>query len=456
MEYPGTSVGAHFAFADFGTPGATADDFDPDTLDGIAEIVSVGDVEVRITTLDGQVLMNAASTGTSYNAGYGGGPPTVGDFDGDGKPEVAVAGGESYRVYDLDCAGGGAGCFGDFIRWSQDSQDASSAQTGSSIFDFDGDGQAEAVYADECFTRIYDGRSGDVLFSAFRTSCTWYENAVIADPDEDQNTEILVGSNDSCLNDDGHVDCPSIDPIHRGVRCESGADCPSGTCDAGFCRCADDTECPAGNSCEVPPGDTPGSGNTCRAEHPDGAGIQGLRVLRDHLDRWASSRPLWNQHAYSVTNVNDDATIPATASWLPNFTQPGLNNFRQNVQGETSSGDLPDITGRANPNACQQAGDATLLRSTVCNRGHRAVGAALPATFYAGDPADGQILCTSYTDGPVPVGGCLEVSCAITETVEGTITIVVNDDGEGGRTTVECNEANNADAVTIPPCVVPI
>src|SRR5690606_11383131 len=37
-EHVGTSKGAHFAFADFGTPGATADDFDPTTLDGIAEI----------------------------------------------------------------------------------------------------------------------------------------------------------------------------------------------------------------------------------------------------------------------------------------------------------------------------------------------------------------------------------------------------------------------------------
>src|SRR5690606_34005402 len=166
-EHVGTSKGAHFAFADFGTPGATADDFDPTTLDGIAEIVSVGGARVYLTTLGGQELMEAASTGTSYNANYGGGPPPVGDFDGDGLPQTAVAGGASYRVYDLECAGGGAGCFGDFIRWSRESQDASSAQTGSSIFDFDGDGQAEAVYADECFTRIYDGTSGDVLFSAF-------------------------------------------------------------------------------------------------------------------------------------------------------------------------------------------------------------------------------------------------------------------------------------------------
>ena len=38
-----------------------------------------------------------------------------------------------------------------------------------------------AVYGDECFTRVYDGVTGKVLYSRFRTSCTWYENPVVAD-----------------------------------------------------------------------------------------------------------------------------------------------------------------------------------------------------------------------------------------------------------------------------------
>ena len=46
---------------------------------------------------------------------------------------------------------------------------------------------------------------------------------------------------------------------------------------------------------------TPGIGNTCRAEHPNGAKKTGIRVLKDKLDRWASSRSIWNQHAYNIT-----------------------------------------------------------------------------------------------------------------------------------------------------------
>ena len=63
---------------------------------------------------------------------------------------------------------------------------ASSATTGSSIFDFEFDGQAEAVYGDECFTRVYEGKTGEVLYSSYRTSCTWYENPIVADVDNDR------------------------------------------------------------------------------------------------------------------------------------------------------------------------------------------------------------------------------------------------------------------------------
>src|SRR6185503_11593224 len=142
------------------------------------------------------------------------------DFDNDGKPEIAVAGKTRFRIIDFDCQGGGGGCEADGVRWSQPSQDASSAQTGVAVFDFDGDGQAEAVYADECFLRVYDGKSGEVLYSAYRTSGTWYESPVVADVDQDQNTEIVVNNNGgvTCPASGGALDKPYVDPLHKGVR----------------------------------------------------------------------------------------------------------------------------------------------------------------------------------------------------------------------------------------------
>jgi hypothetical protein len=93
-------LGSHFAVADFGTPGATAADFDPTKLDGIAEVVATNSEaaggRVSIYTLTGQEVMGvqtAVDPGVPVEAGNeSGGPPTIGDFDNDGFPEVAIAG----------------------------------------------------------------------------------------------------------------------------------------------------------------------------------------------------------------------------------------------------------------------------------------------------------------------------------------------------------------------------
>ncbi len=442
LAYPGSPTARHYGYADFGTPGATPGDFDFTTLDGIAEVVVSGDNRVGIYTLGGQQVFYVSGLST-------GGPPTIGDFDNDGFPEIAVADGIFLYVFDPDCTAAGPDCYGPNIRWRQSSQDSSSATTGLSIFDFEGDGQAEVVYADECFTRIYDGMTGEVHFSAYRTSCTWYENAIIADPDRDDNAEILVGSNTNCS-----ISCPLIDPIHRGLRCENDGACPSGQCDAGYCRCSDHDQCGSGYQCVAPLAGTPGSGQVCRAYRPPGAAQTGLRVMRDRLDRWVSSRPLWNQHVYTVTNINDNGTVPRTSAWKANFREPGLNNFRQNVQGPTGRDQAPDITGRFNEGrVCEFTSEGIFLVAQVCNRGAKAVGAAMPATFYLGEPELGNILCVSYTSGPVPVGGCMEVSCDVGFSVSGEVVMVVNDDGAGGQTTIECNSDNNTDRTNLQLCL---
>jgi hypothetical protein len=238
------------------------------------------------------------------------------------------------RVYDLECVNSNTQCsLTNYQRWSMPSQDLSSSRTGAGVFDFDGDDLAEAVYADECFLRVYDGNTGEVWFSTFRTSCTWYENPTIANTDDDQSVELIVGSNANCA-----IGCPAVDPIHKGIRCANNSECTSNVCTNGFCRCTANTDCPTGYVCSASGFSAevtaPSGGTTCRAYHPPGVGLQGVRVISDAAGEWKPSRSIWNQHAYTLHGVRDDGTIPRSSErlGLKKGYARETNNFRQNRQ----------------------------------------------------------------------------------------------------------------------------
>ena len=461
----------YIALGDFGTYGTDPADDDRFTLDGIAETISIRSGTARIMTTEGRVIFQHFLPG-----GGGGGPPTVGDFDGDGLAEFAAAGSDSYTVFDPDCSGlpDFSLCHSlrtDGVLWTQDSQDYSSNRTGSSLFDFEGDGRTEAIYADEVFTRVYDGRTGEVVFSTWTSSCTWNENPIVADVDGDFAAELVVPSNTNCgtsprstktwsafggsFYETSHRGNP-MDPLFRGIRCETEDDCLSGVCDAGYCRCTDDDDCGGAGSgfvCDAPPASpmtpTPGSGNTCRAEWL--GQINGIRVHADVLGRWVDSRTIWNQHAYTVTNIEEDGTVPATSSWVQNWEQDGLNNFRMNVQGSADVNTSPDMTASMGFVADCMPSGAAILSVRICNRGTAPVGSGLPATFYEGDPSNGLDICTAYTTVDLYPGQCEEISCEWESAPPAAdpkdVTIITDDDGTGSGTTNECVEENNRSTI---------
>jgi hypothetical protein len=366
----------------------------------------------------------------------GGGPPTVADFDGDGLPEVAVAGKGFYTIYDIDCGpnprpGGtctatgtcdfvpGACPAGGYYAWSRTSQDYSSDVTGSSVFDFEADGTSEVIYADECFVRVYNGKTGEVEFSQYHSSCTWYENPVVADTDGNFRANLVTPSNKACApaGQDGiacsNLDANGVDSLFAGLHCKKNGDCISGVCDSGLCRCTagaeccgdmDDAKClEQGYACAPPPAGTPGNGNTCRAAHPHG--VSGIRVYEDANDKWVRSRTIWNQHAYAVTNVNEDGTIPKTSNWKNNWDDPTLNNFRQNVPGDNNGKATGDATAGASDFAC--VGGTVHLKAPVCNRGADPIAAGLSVGFYVG----AMLACEAMTTTTLQPGQCEEVSC---------------------------------------------
>ena len=401
----------HVAVADFGEfPGAVGSA--PNTAEIVVAAAPSASSDrfatgsVRVMTVAGDVVFGPFDLPNEEGQVAGrGGPPTVADFDGDGRPEIAIAGGSRYTVFDLDCdidAETAPGCarvagLPRGVLWSRPSQDFSSNVTGSSIFDFDADGQAEVVYGDECFVRIYRGTDGEVLFSSSASSGTGYELPVIADVDGDFNSEIVFAMTSG-------VSCPATDPIYtRGT-----ATFESST---------------------------------------------GIRVLRDAQDRWAASRPIWNQHAYSVTNVSDTGVIPRTSEWVPNHTDATLNNFRQNAQGSLEQRGAADLTvalARA-ADLCDSLTGEVTLAANVCNRGTNPVPDGARVVFYEGDPDGGaEIACETSLPILLDVGACTEVSCPWTvptepgmERAARSVTVVVDPDGG----VFECRDANNRGVV---------
>ena len=144
--------------------------------DGEGEFVVAGGGEVRVYDTD-CTLLDSWRVGTGY-----GGPPTIADFDGDGEPEIGVAAKGLYVVSEVDGT----------PVWSRTNTD-SSGSTGSSVFDFEGDGVAEVVYADQTTLYVLAGPDGTVRLShATHDSGTVLDLPVVADVDNDGQAEIVV------------------------------------------------------------------------------------------------------------------------------------------------------------------------------------------------------------------------------------------------------------------------
>ncbi len=257
--------------------------------DGKPDAVLVGGGKVWI--LDGATGTVELGPATLPGTGSGG-APTVADFDGSGFPSIGVAQRNRYTVLKPNYKGGTID-----VLWSVPNHDFSSAVTGSTVFDFEGDGIAEVVYADECWLWVFDGPTGNVRLAWPHTSFTGTEASMLADIDGDGHAEMLIVSN-------------GIDPTDSGWKCTQNET-------------------------------TPVNGQLWKPGPVSNGSYRGLLALGDSADSWVGTRTLWTEHTYHVTNVCDDTdnacsgantygSIPTPE--VSNWSLPWLNDFRQNVQ----------------------------------------------------------------------------------------------------------------------------
>lgn len=379
---------------------------------GTPEIVTVANSGVRIFNANGSLYSTSGAT----IAGRGG-PPTIADMNGDGTPDIAVAGADSLTVFTV-------GSDSDHTLstlWTTASNDFSSNFTGSSVFDFDGDGRTEVIYGDECFARVYDG-PGDgqggttVRFEVPNTSCTGVEYPVVADVTGDGKAEfIVVANNAEAMN----------------TACSPYA-------------------------------------TACRTRFSGYEPNNGVRVYRDANDNWVATRAIWNQHAYHITNVCDGrdsicSTVENRHAAIPSQEPPShafpsgapLNSYRVNAQvdGVFNAPDLLVRGLRANLLGCPSVLE---IVATVTNLGALGVPANTPVAFYLVDGNGGRtLLGVERTSLVLLPGGSQTLRLTLDpldEALRNTeiiIDIVVDDDGTGAGSSNECDETNNTATMAI-------
>ena len=432
-------------------PAAGSAELPPDLLhplDGKPEVVLISNGHVRI--YDGATCgydgVQCRARVDLVLAPRDGGPPNIDDFDGDGFPEIGTAFETDYAVHDLQpptaacpawsatldglpsspdphaAAGGNVprtppslGCVratdcGDVSQfscskqgqcvclhnsWHSATQDASSRVTGSSVFDFNGDGAAEVVYNDECYFRIYDGKDGHVYQRLDSQSPTRIEYPVVADVDSDGNAEIVF----------------------------SGSNARSESC----------------------------------VHHDSQTFVNGIQVMGDPTGRWVSARRIWNQHAYHVTNVLESGAVPLheVSSWKTyggrvydtyRSNLPPLGNVAPDLTIAGLQVSSPDVR-------CGEALSRDLrIVARIVNQGDLRVGADTPVRFI--DDA-GRTVGQSTLGAPLAPGSETLVSLSyrapsVQELPKSIRAVVDADDSVR-----ECIESNNQrDVQVVPPTAV--
>lgn len=199
---------------------------------------------------------------SSYNdlkcndGAVGGGPPSVGDFDGDSSTlEIAVSTGRHLTIFDKNLV----------PKFKFVTQDCSSKVTGLTSYDLNGDLKAEVLYADEEYFRIYEIQNGALreVHKIVNPSGTLYEYPVVADIEGNFTAELILASNNYAV--------------------------------GSFYKDAHELK-----------------------DAAEALATTGVRAFQSAGDQgWMPTRPLWNQYSFHPDQFNDDAQFVPFASLDP-------------------------------------------------------------------------------------------------------------------------------------------
>lgn len=258
--------------------------------DGIQEVV-VGNA---LYDIDGNDL---------WSNGQSDGFVAVGNFDSDPEGEIVVSYTGNVRLQDDDGA----------VLWSGNYVGSTSGPP--TIADFDGDGEPEIGVAGHGEYVVIDTDGTELWSRPVVDFSSGFTGSSVFDFEGDGIAEVVYADENDVYVFDGPTGSIKLqEPTHSSATC---------------------SEYPA-----VADVDGDGHAEIIFTSSSYSGPERGVRVIGDADDSWQPGRKVWNEHAYSITNVEDDATIPTS----PDANWDSYNNFRSGdliPGGEGYSG--PDL-----------------------------------------------------------------------------------------------------------------
>lgn len=391
------------------------------------------------------------------------GYPAVADLvsfagDGGGEPEIVVTGNEDVSVYHGDPRydpNGLARCT--LISRLPNDPNLDPAMSGlpahpncntasksfggpATIDDFDGDGAREVAVAGACYYSVYrfDSR-GDLERYAVYETRDWSSSSTgstVFDFNDDGKAEIVFSDEDAVYV--WSLDSSrGLDPWERLIPVMIDDQHKSWTIH------------------EYPlVADVDGDGKAeilvSNSYLPDVPDRYGIYVLGAQDDDWVSARALWNQHAYWITNVEDDGDVGyCPANWAPRTTED-YNSFRTQAPGAFGALAADDLIGEID--ACQlDCGDLTVWVQPANQGAYITASATTPIGLYGERASGARTLLADATVGSTVLPGELqdpvEFVIPVSDLTGYVRLVAVVDDpplaGTQGGRNQECDEGNN-------------
>jgi hypothetical protein len=350
----------------------------------------------------GNALYNAEG-GTIWHNGQSDGFVAVGNFDSDPYGEIVVTWEGNVRLQDHDGT----------VLWSGN---YTSTRIGPpTIADFDGDGDPEIGVAGYNSYIVLEADGSQRWNNDTQDYSSGVTGSAVFDFEGDGAAEVVYADEATVWVYDG-----ATGEVKLSYSQHSSATC---------------TEYPA-----VADVDNDGQAEIIYVSDVYGSGsFTGVTVLGDSSGSWMPGSQIWNQHAYSITNVNVDGSIPATpdTNWL------SYNNFRSGDLAAGQGGIYPDAIPTITEVCTEECAEGRLrVVVQVGNGGMTDMPAGLTVKVYGqykGDWAllDEAVTTDSVVPGSTTTGMVFDLNA---DYARGAMKVEVS----GNEEMVECDETNNA------------